>query len=142
MQIEQLLCQDPPINVAIKYLPQLILLLHRSITNVTGSTHQLFDVDSTTILSVHLTQLHRYLLLRWKRRQVLKNTNPNVEEEEIVSVLDASEIRRRAILVAMIFWKFWNHPNLRIFKGVAGTPDLIFHSGIRLIQEYHQYHPL
>ncbi|MED6218977.1 hypothetical protein PIB30_031532 [Stylosanthes scabra] len=52
----------------------------------------------------------------------MKNTNPNVGVEETFVVLEASEIRRRASLVATIFWKFWNHYNLQIFEGVAGTP--------------------
>ncbi|MED6193936.1 hypothetical protein PIB30_023774, partial [Stylosanthes scabra] len=54
---------------------------------------------------------------------MVKNINPNVGEEETFVVLDASEIRRRASLVAKILRKFWNHYNLRIFEG--GTPDLI-----------------
>ncbi|MED6157501.1 hypothetical protein PIB30_023699 [Stylosanthes scabra] len=51
----------------------------------------------------------------------VKNANPNVGEEETFVVFYASEIRRRASLIATILWKFWNHYNLRIFEGVAAT---------------------
>ncbi|MED6133706.1 hypothetical protein PIB30_030564 [Stylosanthes scabra] len=62
---------------------------------------------------------------------MLKNTNPNVSEGETFIVLDASEIRRRASLVATILWKFWNHYNLQTFEGVAGTPDLGYQNSPR-----------
>ncbi|MED6184256.1 hypothetical protein PIB30_045718 [Stylosanthes scabra] len=58
----------------------------------------------------------------------VKNTNPNMGEEETFVVLDASEIRRQASLIATILWKFWNYYNLRIFEG--STPDLILQSAM------------
>ncbi|MED6193639.1 hypothetical protein PIB30_021470 [Stylosanthes scabra] len=53
----------------------------------------------------------------------VKNTNPNVGEEETFVVLDASEIRRRSSLVATILRKFWNHYTIRIFEGVGACPS-------------------
>ncbi|MED6170443.1 hypothetical protein PIB30_030867 [Stylosanthes scabra] len=73
-------------------------------------------------------QLHRKM--NWIASDLtaisVKNTNPNAEKEKTVIILDDSEIRRRASVVATIFWKLWNHINFRkIFEGLARTPNLV-----------------